>query len=143
MNKKQVIKINEGQLHQIVRESIKRVLKESQYSDLSQDDWDDLYRAANDKNLSPDYHYFRWKIFKLKGVNKGFEKFEEESDMYAFYKSAEEALNDGLKHLKKYSKGTYIFYLIDAGSELREIIINDGEIIQDDDMRYYGTYYDD
>lgn len=139
MNKKQVIKINENQLKQIVMESVKRVLNESQYSDLSQDDWDNLYRNANDKVLSPDYHNFRWQIFKLKGVDGGFGKQMEESDRYAFYQSEEEALNDGLKHLKKYSEGTYMLSLSDAGYELREIIIHNGKIVRNEGM----TGYDD
>lgn len=136
MNKKQVIRLNENQLKQIVMESVKRVLKESKYDGLSQDDWDNLYRSANDKVLSPDYHNFRWQIFKLNGV--GFEKQMEESDRYAFYQSEEEALNDGLKHLKKYSKGTYGLYLSDAGYELRNIITHNGKKIRDEGATEYG-----
>lgn len=140
MNKKQTIRLNESQLKRIIKESVNRVLMESQYDGLSQDDWDNLYRYANDKVLSPDYHRFHWKIFKLKGINQGFDKFIEKSDRYAYYQSEEEALNDGLNHLKKYSEGTYYLSLSDVDSELRVIITHNGEIIRDEEVPHYHEY---
>ena len=51
MNKKQVIRINENQLRQIVKDSVKRVLDESNFKDLSKMKYGDGFIQVNvDRN---------------------------------------------------------------------------------------------
>lgn len=130
MNKKQVIRINENQLRKIVAESVKRVLKESQYSDLSQDDFDTLMRSANDRNMyfepTRDDNMFYWSIYDDTG--NGFE-FDMESDVRHPFQTKEEALKDGIKELKAYTGGNLLLYISKGTDVVHEIEMNDGKIV--------------
>lgn len=85
MNKKQVIRINESQLIQIVKESVKRIISESQE---------------------------RWYHWDISTMNDEMEALShvESSDTEDFigFRTPNAAFNSGLKELKNYSDGSYI-----------------------------------
>ena len=82
MNKKQVIRINENQLRQIVTESVKRVLKEE----------------------LDEYNGYYYSISSCNKELEALQCFEEEGG----YSSPDEAYNEGLNQLKLYSDGMYM-----------------------------------
>ena len=92
MNKKQTIRLNENQLRRIVKESAKRVLKESQYDDLSNDEWDYMYREANDMPQYDLLGLYGYTIWKMKPNGRSLEKQVEESDFKERTNSKQKAL---------------------------------------------------
>ncbi|MBO6181797.1 hypothetical protein J6O86_08950 [bacterium] len=51
MNRKQVVRLTESDLHRIVKESVKKVLREVRDNTISDEEWDDINNAYNDSGL--------------------------------------------------------------------------------------------
>ena len=101
---KQTIKLNESQLRNIIKESIKMVLKE---------------------NMEPKPPFF-WSISELRDTGNGFESYRCVEDSatsdYAVqdkFDTPEDAYQDGLKNLKYYNEGDYeleVYYFTPNGA---------------------------
>jgi hypothetical protein len=67
---KQTIRLNESQLTKIIKESVKRVLRENEFpsvaTQLISKDWDELYEEAHEEPISSKIKSLLVKIFKDK-----------------------------------------------------------------------------
>ena len=55
MKKKQTIKLNESQLRQVIKESVKNILKENMYSEAEQEQLYDYHEIVSALNLVTEY----------------------------------------------------------------------------------------
>ena len=144
MSKKQTIRLNESQLRRIVSESVKRVLKESQYDDLSQDEWDYMYREANDIPQYDLLGLYGYTIWKMKPNGFSLDKQVEESDFKERTNSKQKAILAAEQKIKKlYNDGKYLLIITDNGFVVEEWFYVNGKRIPQHVPSRYDTSKED